>query len=199
MLAGYSLVGVYPCAVWKPAAAAPPAVPSLAAAVCTPGHRQLLEDALVANCSCGGYLHASPTLVAGGHPLAASLPQPQLAPPPGPIRAGSRLASSVRTVPYPPVQLYSAAPNPTVVEPCRCRAGAEELVVAAAEPATVGANSPPMLFVPFALQTNYGSHHVSASPGTTSLSLPNGNSVSPSAPMASVAKVRLEFFKFILH
>ncbi|KAK7572019.1 hypothetical protein V9T40_014491 [Parthenolecanium corni] len=188
VFAGYSLVGVYPCAVWKPAASALSA-PSLT----TSGH--ILEDTIVANCSCSGYLQSSQTIVAT-HPHPPTHPPPsQPPPPPGPIRAG-RLASSVRSAPYPPVQLYNA-PNSGLVEHCRCRAGAEELVVAAAtaanatvaaEPATVSTATPPMLFVPFAFQTNYGSHHLTASPGATSLNLSNGNSISPSAPMASVAK-----------
>lgn len=147
---------MYPCAVWKPAA-------STSADDCVP--------VAAPACSCN-YVHSSPTLAAAP-------------PPPGPIRA-TRLASTVRTAPYPPVQLYNA--NSGIIETCRCRTAADELV-AAAEP-SANTSTPPMLFVPFALQANYGAHHLTAAPGSTSLNLPNGNSVSPSAVMASAVKVR---------
>ncbi|XKL59643.1 hypothetical protein PGB90_000659 [Kerria lacca] len=45
-----------------------------------------------------------------------------------------------------------------------------------------------MLFVPFALQANYGAHHLTPAPGTPSLNLSNGSSISPSGVMASTTK-----------
>ncbi|KAL6972389.1 hypothetical protein U1Q18_047639 [Sarracenia purpurea var. burkii] len=81
VVTGYSLVGVYPCAVWKPSP-----------------HN---SDEIVANCFCNNH---------------------------GPIRS-NRLASTVRTTPYPPVQLYNS--NSSIIETCRCRTVTEDLVSSA--------------------------------------------------------------------
>lgn len=116
-MVGYSLVGVYPCAVWKPQ-----------------------------SCPCAG-------TDAGGA-----------------IR--SRLASTVRSAPYPqPASLYQA-------EPCRCRAPEETTCEAAQAPAP--ASTTPMLFVPFSVPS-YGPH----------LALASNNSVSPSGGTTPIIKVTL--------
>lgn len=118
VLVGYSLVGVYPCAVWKP------------------------RDASSA----------------------------------GPVRTSSgRLASSVRTAPY-PQPVYPG------VEACRCARGPEEEPV----PLVNGSNASgtPMLFVPYSVPSNYSSH-LTPAPG------PGSNSISPSGGTTPItAKVR---------
>lgn len=137
VVTGYSLVGVYPCAVWKPSP-----------------HN---SDEIVANCFCNNH---------------------------GPIRS-NRLASTVRTTPYPPVQLYNS--NSSIIETCRCRTVTEDLVSSAES--AVNTPTSPMLFVPFTLQTNFGAHHLAPGSGNAPLNITTANNVCSSAVTVQPTKV----------
>lgn len=214
MFAGYSLVGVYPCAVWKPSADGsyvPQEVLPPPTATTT-----LPQNCAACSLPPGCHQHETATLVAGSQsPIVG-----------GPVRV-PRLASSYRRLPYPQVQFYSsptiggagttgaitaaaaAVGNPTVsssvsfLDQCRCRNidGFLQNPVAASSStaAATSSSAAPMLFLPLPLQSTYGGSPLTgATTANGQTPLTNGTVPSPSngysTPMMKVSCILLFFF-----
>nr|CAD7441317.1 unnamed protein product [Timema bartmani] len=185
VLVGYSLVGVYPCAVWKPRRVAlrtPCSCSSTTPAASTPSSGAAGSRGLRVASTVRAVPYPQQLYQFHATPATAARPPPPQSTNSAPLSVNNNPPPGAGQIPSHHHQHHPTTQIPTVVEQCRCRGGGGDedggcgdAVVppptnSAATP--IALNSTPMLFVPFSVP-NFAAPPLAGSLGTNNSS-PSG-------------------------